>query len=104
MNELHAGINPENKRRKFLRQLLTGSMATLAFPSLANALSDTSPSLTTFSNLMPYDLSDERYWELVKKQFAVPYNLIMVNAANLCPSPIFINDLVSNTLKELGKD
>lgn len=50
------------------------------------------------------DAPDERYWEMVKKQFAVPSNLMMVNAANLCPSPYFITEQVQALLRDLGRD
>ncbi|NOT77029.1 MAG: aminotransferase class V-fold PLP-dependent enzyme [Cyclobacteriaceae bacterium] len=89
-----------NQRRKFLTQLLTGSMATLALPAFANDLSFASAE----SLSSPEDPSDERYWEMIKKQFMVPSNLIMFNAANLCPSPYYINDIVDTAMKGLEKD
>ncbi len=79
-------------------------MATLALPSLAMpGMRDQSEAITEFS--APAEgQPDERYWEMVKKQFSVPSQLTMMNAANLCPSPYFINDLVSTTLQGLSKD
>ena len=96
-------INEGSKRRKFLKQLLSGSVATLAMPALAmgGSMNEDAPTRVLTS---PADTSDERYWEMVKKQFTVPQNLTMLNAANLCPSPYFINDLVESTMKGLGKD
>lgn len=105
MKQSPAETNSENKRRTFLKQLLTGSVATLTFPAFANPDSTEDPSLSISSKFSPMgDALDERYWEMVKKQFTVPPNLMMVNAANLCPSPYFINDLVAATMKDLGKD
>ncbi len=103
MDKQMADLTGDSKRRKFLKQLLSGSIATLAMPALAAGASlegkDKNALLTA-----PADVADERYWEMVKKQFTVPSNLIMFNAANLCPSPYFINDLVESTMKGLGKD
>jgi isopenicillin-N epimerase len=99
ISELSAG----SKRRKFLKQLLSGSVATLAMPAFAVGRS--MEDVTSIQKLTsPADPADERYWEMVKKQFTVPQNLTMLNAANLCPSPYFINDLVEATMKGLGKD
>ncbi len=96
-NEDHA-MNSENKRRKFLKQFLAGAMASVSIPVIGKSFSEdgSRPS-------MPLDgeVQNEAYWEMVKKQFPVPANLIMLNAANLCPSPYFINELVANTMKDL---
>lgn len=47
---------------------------------------------------------DEAYWALVKKQFAVPENLVMCNAANLCPAPYMVNDQVQAFHQGLSRD
>jgi isopenicillin-N epimerase len=90
-----------SERRKFIKQLLGGTMATLALPVIGNA---THLSPGEREQLLTGTTDDEKYWELVRKQFSVPENLIMVNAANLCPSPYFLNDLVTSTLRDLEKD
>jgi len=91
-------IPASQKRRSFLKHLIAGSMATLALPALGN-------SEHAYQSLPEQkDADDEQYWELVKKQFAVPSNLIMMNAANLCPAPYLINEQVQSSLKGLSKD
>ncbi len=85
---------PTGNRRKFLKQLSAGSLAALAYPALAGA-----GPLPAFTHSL-----DEAYWEVVKKQFTVPGNLIMLNAANLCPSPQFISERVISFTKDLNKD
>lgn len=90
------------ERRTFLKQLLAGSVTTLAIPSFGMAMADESRSAQF--KLPVADFADEQYWDLVKKQFSVPSNLVMLNAANLCPSPFFINDLVNTTLRDLSRD
>lgn len=84
-------------RRDFLRKLLAGTAATIAAPSIALA-SKPEPIVA------PADPGDEKYWEMIKRQFAVPSNLVMMNAANLCPPPYAIAEVVNQTLADLGKD
>ncbi|NJO25768.1 MAG: hypothetical protein HC867_08410, partial [Bacteroidia bacterium] len=87
-------ISPQNKRRKFLKQLSAASLAALTPSAWATARQDTFAKLP----LVPLQ-PDEQYWEMVKQQFTVPPNLIMVNAANLCPSPYFISEQVNSFTK-----
>lgn len=84
-----------NERRRFIRQFSIGSLAALSFPALAETV--TGIPLPSFSN-------DEAYWEQVKRQFAVPGNLTMMNAANLCPSPYPVTDRVVEFSKALARD
>jgi selenocysteine lyase/cysteine desulfurase len=83
------------QRRKFLEQLLAASFAGVAIPSLGSARESLSA---------PTNAIDEQYWENLKKQFAVPSNLVMMNAANLCPSPTTIHERVMELTKALNKD
>ncbi len=80
-------------RRKFLEQLVAASFTGLTFPALAK---ETFPTWT--------DENDESYWEGIKKQFPPGDNLIMMNAANLCPSPTVVNERVIEFTKAMGKD
>lgn len=102
MNDQSTILQSGNKRRLFLKQLLTGSVAALAYPVMAKGGEKPERINTQWSS--DGDLTDERFWEQIKKQFTVPPNLMMVNAANLCPSPYFINDLVTSTMNNLEKD
>lgn len=88
--------NTQKGRRDFLQKLAAGAAATITIPAWAGP----HPELLQKATANP----DEAYWQKVKEQFAVPSHLMMVNAANLCPSPVSINDQVNATLKELGKD
>jgi isopenicillin-N epimerase len=86
-----------SQRREFIRQLASSSLATLSFPLLGYS-SEPEP-LPPFSQA-----DDEAYWEMVKKQFAVPENLIMMNAANLCPPPYVVSERVIELTQALAKD
>lgn len=81
-------------RRKFVKQLLATSLTGFALPSFA-AISKSTP---------PNSVADEQYWENLKKQFTVPADHIMMNAANLCPSPTIVQDKVQELTKALNKD
>ena len=74
-------------------------MATFTIPALGGLETKRQPALPDRK-----EVADEQYWEMVKKQFAVPSNLIMMNAANLCPAPYLINEQVQSTLKGLSQD
>jgi len=88
----------EKARRSFLKNLGAGSLAALAFPSFAYVRTNNIPELSLQS------VPDEKYWEQVKKQFAVPENRIMLNAANLCPAPAPVNSKVMGIINGLSKD
>ncbi len=97
--------NLTNQKRKFLKQLFTSSFASLTLPAWANAPNDLFPSREAITALATNDdPSEERYWEMVKKQFSIPDHLLMVNAANLCPSPYVVNEQVHTAHQRLEKD
>jgi isopenicillin-N epimerase len=80
------------KRRKFLEQLLAASFTGLSLPALAKDF----PAWT--------GEGEEAYWESIKKQFAPTDNLVMMNAANLCPSPTLVSERVIEFTRAMGKD
>lgn len=47
---------------------------------------------------------DEAYWKMVKDQFTVKPGFIMMNAANLCPSPYQVYDAVNQLNHALERD
>jgi isopenicillin-N epimerase len=89
--------NATPPRRQFLKQLTTTPLLALTLPSIGNAL--TLPEVVS-----PYQNPDENYWEGVKKQFVVPGNKVMMNAANLCPSPRAVSVRVEELATGLNKD
>ena len=78
----------ENKRRKFLRTLGTGAIATMASPAQtwANSSSSLKEALTALKN----EDTSEAYWETVKGQFHFADGLSYFNNGSLgaCPKPI----------------
>lgn len=100
MNNHAISNRSNNRRRKFLKQISAGLTATLATPLLGKVHSRPTGNLDLLS--IGQDLPDESYWEMVKKQFVVPADHIMLNAANLCPSPHFVNERVGELAKDLA--
>jgi isopenicillin-N epimerase len=87
-----------NRRRDFLKKISAATLAATSIPALAFT-ADRKP---LFPNAP--GTPDESYWALVKSQFAVPDNLIMCNAANLCPAPYAINQQVLSFQQSLSRD
>ena len=81
-------------RRKFFKQLLATSLTGLALPAMAE-INGLQP---------PAVVEDESYWENLKKQFTVPADRVMMNAANLCPSPTIVQERVGELTAALNKD
>ena len=81
-------------RREFMRRL-GGTTATGAFlaPGLGGPIGKgRSPE------------PDDRFWEMVKEQFILREGLILMNAANLCPSPISVMETVFGYLRDEDQD
>ncbi len=89
----------ENQRRNFLKKAFAGTIASLTLPVVNNY---SAPLLPIAPKRNFTAENNEQYWELIKKQFTVPPELIMVNAANLCPSPYFIQDKVIDHVKKIS--
>ena len=47
---------------------------------------------------------DERFWQSVRKQFLMPPELAVMNAANLCPSPAPVLEAVYRHTKDMDHD
>jgi isopenicillin-N epimerase len=90
-------------RRSFLKGI-AGSAAVLPLlPTLARAGS--ADELRRASEkLAAGDSANESYWRLVKGQFTIKPNFIMLNAANLCPSPHMVRESVFRLTDDLDAD
>lgn len=87
-----------NTRRSFLGGL-TGAVAGLTYP--ASAVASTRilrPMLAAVSS------NSESYWKLVAGQFPLREGKIIMNAANLCPSPRLVSDRVSELTRDEDSD
>lgn len=85
----------QNTRRQFIQKMAAASVAGLATPLLSKA----KVPVPTWTHA-----GDETYWENMKKQFSVPDNRIMMNAANLCPSPHAVRERMIEYTNALNRD
>lgn len=90
---------PVTTRRTFLKGITGGAFALPLLPQLASA-----ELLRSTNNLIAADSAGESFWRLVKEQFTIKPKLIMLNAANLCPSPHMVRDKVSRLTDDLDGD
>ena len=110
-------------RRRFLGHVAGGVVASASVPSLLQAeeSADLAGSLSAdlFSSearhrmdrlgraamqLGPADVADEDFWQLVKGAFPLREGLILMNAANLCPSPISVQQRVFELTRDVDRD
>jgi selenocysteine lyase/cysteine desulfurase len=95
-----------SSRRKFVKQLLGGAAATAIWPSLK--FGEWNAPLRTLresaAELSGIEQDDEYFWELVKEHFPIRKGLIMMNAANLCPSPFVVQQLVFKYTQDIDSD
>ncbi len=101
-------------RRRFLSQLLGGAAAAVATPAWLQAAE---PGLSTKTRLGDWGdrvgggrgallggKQDEAYWHRVKDQFSLAPGLILMNAANLCPSPYPVQETVFRHTRDVNQD
>jgi selenocysteine lyase/cysteine desulfurase len=102
MSEPRSG-HQEMDRREFARLLgLGGSAAVLADPS--TVLDDVATARRR-ARLRPTPPSpDEAFWEEVRRQFVLPDDLAFLNAANLCPAPTPVLDVLQDRTRQLDRD
>jgi isopenicillin-N epimerase len=93
-------------RRQFMKTLLGGAAAVSVFPSVVFSEHKVSfESLEkTASKLSTSDVGGEGLWKLVKENFSIRKDLIMLNAANLCPSPYPVQQKVFELTRDIDAD
>lgn len=90
---------PAPDRRRFLYQLLGGAAATVATPAWISAALPLGVKYP--GQAAP---GDEAYWQRVKEQFSIAPGLILMNAANLCPSPHLVQEAVFRHTRDVNQD
>jgi len=103
-------------RRRFLTQTLGGAAAVAFVPRLAGAGEAPTTAGSAWAPAPPGarpappplpargSLEDEEFWELVKAQFPLAPGLILMNAANLCPSPYPVQSEVFRLTQDVDAD
>ncbi|MBN1222308.1 MAG: aminotransferase class V-fold PLP-dependent enzyme, partial [Candidatus Aminicenantes bacterium] len=92
-------------RRRFVQGLF-GVAAAAVWPSFK--LSGIIPSFSCLKNtavkLEGIEAGEESFWKLVKNQFMIREGLIMMNAANLCPSPYSVQHRMFELTRDVDID
>lgn len=99
-------LAPAVSRRTVLKGMLHGATASMLLPyaSLEQHLSETESLKEAVARIGEKNPGDERFWGVVKKQFSIREGLIMLNAANLCPSPISVQKRLFDLTKDVDRD
>lgn len=102
-----------SSRRRFLAQLSGAAMASATLPSWASGtvpLDGPSPKsfgegLDAFElRLRFHGTRDEDYWNVVRDQYPIRAGLVLMNAANLCPSPFPVQQRVFEVTRDVDGD
>ncbi|MCJ7579577.1 MAG: aminotransferase class V-fold PLP-dependent enzyme [Candidatus Aminicenantes bacterium] len=94
-------------RRSILKGMAKGTAAGVLLPFLDFGQTESSFDLlkrTAAALDQKKAIGDERFWTLVKDQFLIKKNLVMLNAANLCPSPAVVQSRVIELTKNVDSD
>jgi len=97
-------------RRRFLGQMTAAVAASAGLPRALAAAPETRrresrESLEDLRRILPQvRVRDEAYWRVVREQFAVRDDLVMMNAANLCPSPRPVQQRVFELTRDVDGD
>jgi len=93
-------------RRQFMKTLLGGAAAASVLPStvLGEHRISFESLKKTAGGLSAGKAGEEKFWKLVKENFSIREGLIMLNAANLCPSPYPVQQSVFEFTRDLDAD
>jgi len=99
--------SPDMSRRSLLKGLAKGTAAGMLMPILDFGQTESTFDLlkrTATELNQRQEIGDERFWSLVKDQFLIKKNLVMLNAANLCPAPAIVQNRVIELTKNVDSD
>jgi selenocysteine lyase/cysteine desulfurase len=96
----------DSSRRQFMKRMLVASAAGAVMPRWGFAKKEASLSRLNeiTAGLPEKETGPESYWRLVKRQFMIKEGLIMMNAANLCPSPYPVQQEIFNLMRDIDRD
>ncbi len=92
----------EMPRRGFLKGMAGGSAALLGISQ--TACSNDDPILSLRERSAAGAIDDGKLWQQVRQNFPVTGSLVMLNAANLCPSPYPVQKAVFEMTRDLDSD
>ena len=93
-------------RRTVLKGMFRSAAAGLMLPytSFEQQITGTESLKEAVKRIGERETGDERFWGIVKKQFLIREGLIMLNAANLCPSPLSVQKRLFELTKDVDSD
>jgi isopenicillin-N epimerase len=99
-------LSPKVSRRTILKGMFQSATAAMLLPyySLGQQVTSKESLKEAVIRIGEMDPGDERFWGLVKRQFSIKEELIMLNAANLCPSPISVQKKLFALTKDVDSD
>ena len=99
---------PSESRRRLLKGMLGGAAAGIFWPGCDFSRKDIDSKKNTLakavSRLDEMEHGGEDFWQAVKEQFPLKDGLIMLNAANLCPSPLSVQKKVFDLTSDVDSD
>ncbi|MEE9501814.1 MAG: hypothetical protein V3V48_07035, partial [Candidatus Aminicenantaceae bacterium] len=93
-------------RRTILKGMFRSAAAGILLPytTLEQKISQSESLQEAVNRKGEMDSGDERFWGIVKGQFMIRKDLIMLNAANLCPSPLSVQKKLFELTKDVDSD
>ena len=93
-------------RRTILKGMFRSAAAGILLPytTLGQQISQSESLQEAVNRKGEMDSGDERFWGIVKEQFMIRKDLIMLNAANLCPSPLSVQKKLFELTKDVDSD
>ncbi len=88
-------------RREFFKRLSAAASVPLAVSLGARGLGASPANPAAAKSSLP---ANESLWDLVKGQFILREGLILMNAANLCPSPVPVMETVFEYIRDEDRD
>lgn len=94
MKNIHLPPRSSFHRRHFLKSIVAGTSLSVLPASLRSVASPVQ---------VPID-EGEAYWQQVRQQFGLRPGLVLMNAANLCPSPRVVSEAAYSGMQNLDYD
>jgi isopenicillin-N epimerase len=93
-------------RRTILKGMFRSAAAGVLFPyaSLEIQMPQSESLQEAVKRIGEKKTGDEHFWGIVKRQFMIKEGLIMLNAANLCPSPVSVQKKLFELTKDIDRD
>lgn len=99
-------LEDQVSRRTVLKGMLRSAAAGMLLPyaSLRQQISQSESLEEAVKRIGKMETGDERFWGIVKGQFMIREGLIMLNAANLCPSPVSVQKRLFELTQDVDSD